>query len=642
MIKKYKRNKYLQYFFISIIINLLIEIGSRKEIGSIFVHITSGLGYFLFNVCIIACTLSISGFFIKKLIPLSIISASWIILGIVNGCLLSVRITPLSAIDFFILEFDPEFLIPYLTPTMILLFLGSMIILFFSGVFLLRKAKRTDDNKLVTCKVSVSYLFICMAMYGLLTNTGSFDKNIIDMNESYDEYGFVTCFVRSAIDRGMEEPETYSKETVEAIINEYEFNDVSSLNPNIIVIQLESFIDPAMFQDVEFSENPIPTFTKLSEEYTSGMLEVAVVGSGTANSEFEVLTGMSIAYLGAGEYPYETFLQHQTCESFPYLFKQLGYSTFALHNNTATFYKRNTAYPNLGFDTFVSSEFMTNTTTSKNGWIKDKYLTPEIIKCMESTENQDFIFAVSVEGHGAYSSDKQENRITITSSPYNETKQNTIENYSNQLYEMDIFIKELSEYVENLEEPTVLVMYGDHVPPLDIEATDLTTESMYQTPYLVYSNFVSEVNDQDIYSYQLLSTVCNSIDNHVGVMNQLHQEAVQDIEYQEKLQLLQYDLLYGQSYANEGMQYLKTNMGFGVTDIQPTYVLEDQYLYLTDENITESSVVFLDNQEIHSELLENHRLRILVEDIKEHSYLTIKQRSKNDTILYTSTPVFLP
>ena len=107
--------------------------------------------------------------------------------------------------------------------------------------------------------------------------------------------------------------------------------------PNIVFVQLESFIDPNLIRGVEFSEDPIPNFHMLQQQGSTGFLRVPSVGAGTANTEFEVLTGMRIRFFGPGEYPYKTVLKETTCESACYILKDLGYTSHAIHNHRGAF-----------------------------------------------------------------------------------------------------------------------------------------------------------------------------------------------------------------------------------------------------------------------------------------------------------------
>ena len=151
--------------------------------------------------------------------------------------------------------------------------------------------------------------------------------------------------------------------------------------PNIIFLQLESFFDPTLVNFLKISEDPIPTFRKLMKEYSSGYYKVPSVGAGTANTEFESITGMSLRYFGPGEYPYKSILKETTCESAPYVLKNLGYSTHAIHNNEANFYGRRNVFANLGFDSFTSEEYMSEQDdTNPNDWMRDRNLTKYIRK----------------------------------------------------------------------------------------------------------------------------------------------------------------------------------------------------------------------------------------------------------------------
>src|SRR5699024_9814978 len=102
---------------------------------------------------------------------------------------------------------------------------------------------------------------------------------------------------------------------------------------NVIFLQLESFFDPKQVEFLNLSEDPIPNFRRLMEEYTSGYFRVPSVGAGTANTEFETITGMSLHYFGPGEYPYKSILKEKTCESVPYVLKGLGYSRSEEHTS---------------------------------------------------------------------------------------------------------------------------------------------------------------------------------------------------------------------------------------------------------------------------------------------------------------------
>ena len=146
-------------------------------------------------------------------------------------------------------------------------------------------------------------------------------------------------------------PRDYSENEIQKdrkVRGEPSGNKEDGSHPNILFLQLESFFDPTLVNYLDISEDPIPNFRKLMEEYSSGYYKVPSVGAGTANTEFESITGMSLHYFGPGEYPYKSILKETTCESAPYVLKNLGYTTHAVHNNEANFYGRRSYFPESG------------------------------------------------------------------------------------------------------------------------------------------------------------------------------------------------------------------------------------------------------------------------------------------------------
>ena len=172
--------------------------------------------------------------------------------------------------------------------------------------------------------------------------------------------------------------------------------------PNIIVVQLESYFDVANAEFFTTSEDACPNLHNLYQNYSSGYFKVPSVGAGTANTEFEVLTGMNLRYFGPGEYPYKTYSKKHPTESAATALAALGYGTHALHDNTGNFYSRANVFNNMGFDTFTSKEFMNVLQTTENGWAKDEILTQHIMEAMDTSDQEDFVFTVSVQGHGNY------------------------------------------------------------------------------------------------------------------------------------------------------------------------------------------------------------------------------------------------
>ena len=164
---------------------------------------------------------------------------------------------------------------------------------------------------------------------------------------AYRDYGFPYALAVTVFDTGISQPNDYSNELVEKIIRregKIEETIAEEDMPNIIVVQLESFFDPGRIRWLDMSEDPIPNWRALAKEYSSGYYIVPTVGAGTVNTEFEMLTGMSLRFFGAGEYPYKGILKKETCESMAYDLGRLGYTSHAIHNNESNFYGRRQVY----------------------------------------------------------------------------------------------------------------------------------------------------------------------------------------------------------------------------------------------------------------------------------------------------------
>ena len=458
---------------------------------------------------------------------------------------------------------------------------------------------------------------------------------------AYEDYGYPYCLGVTIFDTGITCPRDYSEGEIKRIENtEKNLPETKDGDhPNIIFLQLESFFDPKMVDYLEMSEDPIPVFRKLMKEYTSGYYKVPSVGAGTANTEFESITGMSLHYFGPGEYPYKSILKETTCESAPYILKDLGYSTHAIHNNEANFYGRRSIFPNLGFDTFTSAEYMPEE-DDKNplGWTRDRVLTEEIIKCLDSTEDQpDYVYTISVQGHGSYPEEPEleEPEITVTGSP-TEAKNNQWEYYVNQIREMDDFVKELTDALEEYPEDVVLVMYGDHLPTMDLTVEDVKNRYLFQTQYVMWDNFGLEKKDVNLAAYQMAAEVLDRVGIHEGTIFRYHQARRNTKNYQVDLETLQYDLLYGERYSYEGEKpFKRTKMRLGIYDTTLDGIslvsAWDHTYRITGTNFTPSSQVKLNGEWYDTVYVNPTTLMISGTELGDFDRLSVVQRSNSST-----------
>ena len=422
------------------------------------------------------------------------------------------------------------------------------------------------------------------------------------------------------LNKGIQRPVDYSAATVEQLRQKVEqavsaADETPQTDVNIVYVQLESFIDPGEIRDLELSAESVPNWTALTEQYTSGYLTVPVVGAGTANSECEMLTGMSTHLFGPGEYPYQTRLLDRTVESVAYDLKELGYGTHAIHNHRATFYHRNKVYANLGFDDFTALEYMPKVDKTPKNWAKDSILTSQILKALDATENQpDLVFTVSVQGHGKYPTMPvlENPTVTVENCP-DETYHYAMEYYVNQVHEMDAFVGELTEALSQRDEKTVLVLYGDHLPALGLKASDMKAGTLFKTRYVVWNNFGLEKQDEDVTAYQLSAKVLGQLGITNGIMNGYQQFCRDDSGYWNGLWTLQYDVLYGGQYLypNGTSPYQPTDMKMGMCPIRLeslTHGMDAWYLW--GENFSPYCVVTVDGHPLKSAYLSQQLIQI--------------------------------
>jgi len=429
----------------------------------------------------------------------------WIFLGVVNGILLIFRTTPFTAADFRLVKYAISLATVYFTWLQILFIVIGIIFALVCLFFVWRKAPVSGEK--VHHGYGAAMIAICAVVVlgatSLSMKTGLVAVHFGNIGDAFRTFGFPYCFSNSIFNTGISKPEGYDNETMEAIKDEelvpenmYALSE--DTNPNIIMIQLESFFDPTLWKNNPVKYDPIPFFHQLQKNYPGGYLSVPVVGAGTANTEFESITGMNLDFFGPGEYPYKTVLKKTSSESVAFDLKNIGYSAHAIHNNEATFYDRNRVFSQLGFDTFTPIEYMNNIERNPTGWCKDKILTGELIKTMDSTPGPDYIYTISVQGHGKYPS---------------------FEYYCQQIGEMDSFIRSLVNTLRTRNEPTVLVMYGDHLPGFEWSEDEMKNGSLFQTEYVVWNNMNLPAVKKDVEAYQLAAHVLDMLNIHEGTID---------------------------------------------------------------------------------------------------------------------------
>lgn len=655
------RKNFLIFGCMPFAINLLIEMFNRKSIiagiAYVFIHPVP----FLCNSLIIMVSLSFALVLKRRLFYLSLVSFIWILFGFINMVMLSVRVTPFNASDLKLLDAGRAIINQYFNVFTITLIIIAAILVIGFIIFLYIKGRKIEYkiNYVRNSLIIVTMFAVCTACLNLAISTETMALKFTNLTNAYHEYGFVYCFGNGLVNTGVKKPVNYSQDKIDIIMDEIETESLNpiidvpdrneqneqSKTPNIIFLQLESFFDINKVKGLTFSEDPIPYFNEMKKQFSSGYLDVFNVGYGTCNTEFEVMSGMNLDDFGPGEMPYKTILQKTTCETTAYNLKEYGYATHAFHNNDATFYERNKIFKNLGFDTFTSIEYMNVTEYTIMNWAKDKFLTEEIVNALRSTQNQpDYVYTISVQGHGSYPSTKEIENPTIVVGPMeDEGRRNAIEYYANQIREMDNFLRELTTALSQLGEDVILVMYGDHLPGLGFSEGDLENTSLYQTEYIIWNNMDLDIFHEDLQAYQLSSKVLGLLGMDTGVINKYHQIYNREEDYLSNLQNLEYDILYGDKIAYGGINpYTPAEAKLGIDTIEITKVepiVEDEvsYVLIYGKNFNEFSVVSVNASDFETELIDSNTLRIQYDDLNTLDSFVVSQVDIDDQTVLSST-----
>lgn len=622
---------------------------------------------FLYNALIISVTLSPCFLFKRRLFAFSLGSLIWIILGIANNFLIKFRETPLTFADLRMIKSGIELSEQYLSKNSIMLIASLFIVLIIVLSFIFFKCKKVKVKYIINIPLIFIYFlfFSKLINYGLENNIIS--KNFWDVNWGYNTYGFSYSFYNSAVNTGMSKPNNYSKRTISNIKDELAMLDTkgstavssnylvkiedntssansvientnSTVNPNIIIVQLESFINPNWITDITLNKNPVSNFEQLSSEFTSGLISVPALGGGTANTEFEVITGMSTSFFGVGEFPFNTIASRQAIPSLAYTLKDLGYSANSLHNHEGKFYSRDVVYKNLGFDSFTPIECMNVPEKTPVGWAKDSVLINEICNIITSTDTPDLIFGISVQGHGNYPEDELENKEIYITNDYSKSNKNSLEYFINQVYEMDQFVGDLIEAVNNLNEPTIIAFYGDHFPAVGIENGEVSINTLKSTPYLIWDNMNLPKTDKDIEAYNLTSLILDKLSLTDTTLSLLHNSNLDEETKKEYLNQLEYDMIYGKNYTSDYEELVPSSdykIGFKDVKIDSVEVYDDNNILIKGENFNNYSNVYVDGKYVEKTFIDSNTLAIPKASCKTGSTVQVRQPSATGSTVFS-------
>lgn len=413
---------------------------------------------------------------------------------------------------------------------------GYVILLSTLYVALLRKLHVTFAKRIPMTAVCIS-----LALFGTVyvgQESQSITTETWEQKGSYRN-GYILNFVLSVRDCFIGEPEGYSEEVVEAFEARYTrgedaagtdgkkvnsstaADEMTSMEepaekPTIIVVMSESYADLSVVGEFDTNMELTPFYDSLTENTIKGYALSSVFGAKTPNSEWEFMTGNSMAFLPGGSVVYQQYIT-DTPTSIVSNLKNEGYTCVAMHPYYDTGWSRNSVYPNMGFDEMYFLDDFDQTQMLRK-YITDQEFYENIIERYEGRgANEDlFIMSISMQNHGGYTEkyDNFDEKVRMLGVNYPDVNQ-----YLSLVHESDAALEYLISYFQNVDEPVEIVFFGDHQPSLSSSfypylngkgLSGLTTDelqALYTVPFFIWTNYESEEETVEITSLNFLASM---------------------------------------------------------------------------------------------------------------------------------------
>lgn len=399
-----------------------------------------------------------------------------------------------------------------------------LVVLLGALIFAILRYKKKKDISFIKKKKWVARIVIFLISSLFLGHVGNFNQPGNSVRDFYDQYavwtahsqqtnylhnGFLSGFLYNLDGPVIDIPENYSKATMEELFNKYQ-NEADNINltrnsklsnVNLIYVMNETFSDPLKIEGITISDDPIPLTRKRMEENISGEVLSQGYGGGTANIEFEALTGISMEPLATNiTTPFiQMTWQMDELPSVVDFLTDNSYETTAIHPFNTSMYKRKDVYEKMGFSTFLYEDTMKNTgKVENNRYISDDASYEEVMNRLAETPNTDFVHLVTMQNHAIYSDKYPSPKFTVSGVPEELEARNYFQDLSYSDKALDGFLDE----VKNMSEKTMVVFWGDHLPSL--YGNDLYSKNgnlvMHQTPFMIYSNFTDTIKNIDTIS----------------------------------------------------------------------------------------------------------------------------------------------
>lgn len=515
------------------------------------------------------------------------------ILGYANYLKMTYRQEPIYPDD---LKMIKEFgLLKDMTGTISFYLLAGMILLVVAGgcwaiYRSFKKDKKFQDIRVITLFTTI-FALIYISHFNNPNNLlrKAYNKTALwipySQKMNYYNTGFIGGFLYNLKIDPMEKPKGYSEEKIKEITSHYQKladeknKTASEEQPNIIYVMSESFSDPSRLNGVEITGDPLADYYAVADQTYSGQMLSQNYGGGTANIEFEALTGFSMGLFNAQlTTPYTMLVPKMNqLPSIVSTLKDQNYHTTAIHPYNTSMYKRKDVYEVLGFDEFISENTMTYTDTIEdNPYISDASAYQEVMDLLKEDDTPQFIHLVTMQTHMPY--DGKYQQLEYTAKTEDNSGISSLENYLQDISYSSQSLKAFTEELKKLSRRTLVVFWGDHLPGIysdtiqnsnekhtlhetqflmfDSQGELEKTEAPVTSPFYFAADLMNQTNQQTTGFYQLLLALQNELPAFERELyyqeGQWHREAQlnkKQAELYQAYEMIQYDIVSGEKYS---------------------------------------------------------------------------------------------
>lgn len=571
--EKYKMTNLFLMFFFPVFIVSMAEINQSKTVSKFILFLVEKPTVMLFDVLlagIIFCGLLF--IFKKGWIAVTVQSVVYFTLSIVelfkyntNGNHLILSEMKLfrnvkSLTSFAYIKITPVLVIYTL---IVMAYIAAVFV--FNPKLKMKMAKRIVPAAacVVSCTVFFAVPSVADPVYSLFEVDSTAANNVFRLNQKFENNSFLAFIVQTfseTISNKIVKPESYSADTIDDLLDvevEKETDD-DFIKPNVIVVMSEAFADFRKFDELNLDTDAYDSYDEVAEEGFKGTAIVPTFASFTVRTEFELLFGLPVKSLNDPNMPQRMLLDREQ-PTIVQCYDDLGYSTAYVHPFLSSFYSRNRVYSNFGFDTMIFDDSFTVPVEYEGTYISDETVFNQIEKLIKETDKPLYVHTTTMQNHQPYSDGD-----------------NTDEELANYLSKIKITsdaFKKFTEHLSEIDEPTVVLMVGDHFPSFKAENSaydkiNITADncsSVYEQSYVVWSNYITDYSsmpDEKISTFYLPYVMYNLIDAPKDTFIQAMTDKMQslpiystqydsDIRHDEELDVLTYDRILGDNISTE-------------------------------------------------------------------------------------------